>query len=54
MFRAIVTLAILLGLPAPVSSGVASEQGMTIAQQERPVQQSPKRDCESRNQEGVS
>lgn len=50
----ILSLAFLTILAAPASATEAPTEPTVIAQEQRPAQQSPKRDCERKQDEGVS
>jgi hypothetical protein len=50
----ILSLAFLTIFAAPVSATEAPTEPTVIAQEQRPAQQSPKRDCERKQDEGVS
>ena len=50
----ILSLALLTMLAAPSFATEAPTDSTTIAQEQRPPQQTPKRDCERKQDEGVS
>lgn len=53
MLRAI-SLAVLTAFAAPSAFAAPPAEDTTIAQQQQPTQSAPKRDCEKRQDEGVS
>jgi hypothetical protein len=50
----ILSLAVLTILAAPAFATEAPADNTVVAQDQRPAQQSPKRDCERKQDEGVS
>ncbi|MBB3021120.1 hypothetical protein FHR70_004210 [Microvirga lupini] len=50
----ILSLALLAIFTAPVSAMETSTDSTVVAQEQRPPQQTPKRDCERKQDEGVS
>lgn len=53
MLRAL-SLALLMTIAAPSFTATAQKDGTVLAQQQQPSQQVPKRDCERKQEEGIS